>query len=184
MRRLPAPLSVTLPPPSSTTRDTALRTFAVAAIVITTGRGPQENVMTPPAATAATTAADVQLAGVPLPTVRAGCEVSTARAAAGTGAWPPGFPAWNATPGEPDRGAVERGVALGRETALGVAVVLVAGSDGEAVPLLAGAETGAVRPEASSAPLDPDPPQPARTAPAVRALTTDSTARVENIARC
>ena len=49
--------------------------------------------MTPPAATAATTAAEVQLAAVPWPTTRSGCELSTARAAAGTAAPPPGFPA-------------------------------------------------------------------------------------------
>jgi hypothetical protein len=36
-------------------------------MVIVTGDGPQLNVMTPPAATAAATAADVQLAGEPLP---------------------------------------------------------------------------------------------------------------------
>jgi hypothetical protein len=36
-------------------------------MVIVTGFGPQLNVMTPPAATAATTAAGVQLAGVPEP---------------------------------------------------------------------------------------------------------------------
>jgi hypothetical protein len=32
-----------------------------------TGRGPHENVITPPAATARTTACEVQLAGVPWP---------------------------------------------------------------------------------------------------------------------
>lgn len=61
--------------------------------MIVTGRGPQENVITPPAATAATTAFDVQLAAVPVPTTRVGCEVSTARATAGTSAWPSGLPA-------------------------------------------------------------------------------------------
>jgi hypothetical protein len=53
-------------------------TFAVAAILIVTGRGPQSKRITPPARTAATTAAEVQLAGVPRPTTReraaaAGC---------------------------------------------------------------------------------------------------------------
>ncbi|GAA0409483.1 hypothetical protein GCM10009541_60770 [Micromonospora gifhornensis] len=43
----------------------------------------------PPAATARTTAAEVQLAGVPVPTVRVGREVSTARPAAGTATAPP-----------------------------------------------------------------------------------------------
>jgi hypothetical protein len=70
-----------------------LRTFAVARIVIVTGRGPQEKVITPPALTAATTALDVQLAAVPWPTTRVGCEVSAARAAGGTKAWPAGLPA-------------------------------------------------------------------------------------------
>ena len=64
---VPPPLSVTFPPPSSTTRWLVFATVAVAVMVIVTGSGPQLNVMTPPAATAATTAADVQLAGVPFP---------------------------------------------------------------------------------------------------------------------
>jgi hypothetical protein len=59
---------------------------------ITTGSGPHANVMTPPLATAATTAAEVQLSAVPLPTTVVGCEVSTACAAAGTAAWPSGLP--------------------------------------------------------------------------------------------
>jgi hypothetical protein len=75
-----------------TTLELALRTFAVAFIAMVTGAGPQENVMMPPAATAATTAAEVQLAGVPLPTTRVGWEVSTAFASAGTVAWPFGLP--------------------------------------------------------------------------------------------
>jgi MFS family permease len=58
-----------------------------------TGAGPQSKVMIPPLATALTTAFDVQLAAVPWPTTLVGCEVSTARAAGGTKAWPPGFPA-------------------------------------------------------------------------------------------
>jgi hypothetical protein len=66
--------------------------LAVACIVIVTGSGPHEKVMIPPAATARTTAADVQLAGVPLPMTRVGREVSTARASGGTVARPLGFP--------------------------------------------------------------------------------------------
>ncbi len=58
-----------------------------------TGCGPQLKVMMPPLATAATTADEVQLAAVPLPITRAGFEVSTARAAAGTAAFPCAFPA-------------------------------------------------------------------------------------------
>src|SRR5690349_18513660 len=108
--RFPAPLSVTLPPPSSTIfGPAALRTLAVAAIVIVTGSGPQENVITPPAATAATTAAEVQLPGVPSPITRVGLLVSSARASAGTAARPSGFPA-SATAGGELGGAVVAGV--------------------------------------------------------------------------
>jgi hypothetical protein len=67
--------------------------LAVARIVIVTGSGPHEKVMIPPAATAATTASEVQLAAVPLPTTRVGREVSTAAASGGTGARPFGLPA-------------------------------------------------------------------------------------------
>jgi hypothetical protein len=62
--------------------------LAVSFIVIVTGVDPQEKVITPPAATAATTASEVQLAGVPSPITRAGREVSSARPSAGTGARP------------------------------------------------------------------------------------------------
>src|ERR1700678_3522366 len=68
MRRTPPPLSVTGPPPSRTTLALVLRTLAVAVITMVTGRGPQENAITPPAATAWTTACDVQLPGAPSPT--------------------------------------------------------------------------------------------------------------------
>src|SRR5882724_3254088 len=92
MRRFPPPDRVTLPPPSSTTRDFVFTTFAVAAMAMVTGAGPQSNVMIPPAATAFTTAAEVQLAGVPVPTTRSGWRVSTGRPSAGTVAPPCGFP--------------------------------------------------------------------------------------------
>ena len=46
--------------------------------------------MMPPAATAATTAAEVQLAGVPVPITRSGCDVSTGWPATGTGTTPAG----------------------------------------------------------------------------------------------
>ena len=62
-----------------------LTTFAVCFILILTGPGPQRNRMIPPSATARTTARDVQLRGVPVPTQRSGCEVLTARASRGTG---------------------------------------------------------------------------------------------------
>ena len=47
-----------------------------------TGSGPHRNVMTPPAATASTTAFEVQPAGVPSPMTWSGCEMSAAPAAA------------------------------------------------------------------------------------------------------
>src|SRR2546423_15043286 len=93
MRRWPAPLRVTLPPPSSTTRELALRTLAVCFIVIVTGAAPQLNVMIPPTAIADTSSSEVQLAGVPLPMIRFGWLVSTGWPSAGTAAWPFGLPA-------------------------------------------------------------------------------------------
>src|SRR3954454_8358790 len=93
MRRRPPPLSVTLLPPSITTRDPlVLRTLAVAVMVIVTGAGPQSNVMIPPAATALTTAAEVRLDGVPWPITWSALLVSTPRASAGTLPCPFGFP--------------------------------------------------------------------------------------------
>ena len=67
IRRAPPPLSVTRPPPSRTTRCRVFGTIAVAVILIVTGWLPQLNRRIPPAATARTTAAEVQLAGMPLP---------------------------------------------------------------------------------------------------------------------
>jgi hypothetical protein len=52
---------------------------------IVTGLGPHENLIRPPARTAATTAAEVQLRGVPLPMTRLGV---AAGAAAGVAAKP------------------------------------------------------------------------------------------------
>jgi hypothetical protein len=49
-------------------------------------------VITPPLATALTTQAEVQLAGLPLPMTRFGWLVFTARAARGTNTWPSGLP--------------------------------------------------------------------------------------------
>jgi hypothetical protein len=84
IRRRPVPLSVTKPPPSRTTNRLVFLTFAVACILIVTGFGPHEKRMIPPARTAATTAPEVQLAGVPRPTTWFGCEVSKLRPAVGT----------------------------------------------------------------------------------------------------
>src|SRR5215472_18208129 len=67
LRCLRPPLSVTLPPPSSTTLWLVFTTLAVALMLMVTGLGPQRKVMTPPLATALTTAADVQLDGRPVP---------------------------------------------------------------------------------------------------------------------
>jgi hypothetical protein len=67
-------------------------------MVIVTGFGPQSNVMMPPAPTAATTAADVQLAGVPCPITWSGAVVATAWPACGTLPWPAGLPAAGAPP--------------------------------------------------------------------------------------
>src|SRR5690242_1837778 len=72
IRRAPPPLSVTLPPPSRVTNALRLSTRAVACMVMVTGAGPQLKVMSPPFATARTTALEVQLAAVPPPTTRAG----------------------------------------------------------------------------------------------------------------
>jgi hypothetical protein len=74
----------------------------VASIVIVTGRGPQEKVITPPAATAATTACEVQLAGVPSPMTWSGWLVLTGRPAGGTYAWPAGLPAAGSRTGDGD----------------------------------------------------------------------------------
>src|ERR1700689_1507780 len=93
IRLSPPPLSVTLPPPSSTTWWLVFTTLAVAVIVIVTGLGPQSNVMMPPAATALTTAADVQPAGGPSPITGSGGLVLPARPAAGTVVFPFGLPA-------------------------------------------------------------------------------------------
>jgi hypothetical protein len=76
-------------------------TLAVVLILIVTGFRPHENRMIPPARTAATTAAEVQLAAVPRPTTWLGREVSTGRPAAGTGT--------ERTPGA-DRRGIDRAV--------------------------------------------------------------------------
>src|SRR5258707_5935359 len=98
IRRWPPPLSVTRPPPSRTTRRLVLGTLAVAVITIVTGLLPQLNLMIPPAATALTTAADLQLAGVPWPVTWFGGLVVTARPAGGTGKGPPGVPKSGSAP--------------------------------------------------------------------------------------
>src|SRR5688500_14370895 len=68
------------------------------------GSGPQAKVMTPPLATAATNAAEVQLSFVPAPTTVVGRETSSAFASSGTAHAPSGFPA-----GGPVEGSVGGG---------------------------------------------------------------------------
>src|SRR4051812_42534028 len=57
---------------------------SVCVTAIVTGSGPQSNVMMPPAVTAASSAANGQLAAVPVPTTVVGCDTSTGMPAAGT----------------------------------------------------------------------------------------------------
>lgn len=74
-----------------TTSGLSLNTRAGAVMWMVTGLGPQLKRMSPPFATAATTLAEVQLAGLPFPITWSGCDVSTARASGGTGTWSPGL---------------------------------------------------------------------------------------------
>ena len=81
--------------------------------------------MIPPSATAATTAAEVQLEGVPLPTTWFGCEVLIACAALGIDASPFGLPALAIVAtgvGVGGGGVVGAGVAEGVGDAEGVAL--------------------------------------------------------------
>src|SRR4051812_30650794 len=93
-----------------TTRLLVLTTFAVDLIAMVTGRRPQRNLMTPPLATARTTARDVQLRAVPCPTMRV-ARALTARPAAGTAtrgavpAAPAGTGRASARSGRPTRAA-------------------------------------------------------------------------------
>src|SRR5262245_22703672 len=131
MRRLPPPDRVTRPPPSMTVCGWVLTTFAVAVSTMVTGAGPQLNVITPPALTAATNAADVQPAGVPWPITWFGCATLAARAAAGIVAVPLGLPATSG-------GGV--GFGLGFGLAVGFPVGLAPGvAGGAAVVALTGA---------------------------------------------
>src|SRR5262249_5895411 len=82
MRRVPPPLRVTRPPPSSTTSGRVLRTLAVWRIRIVTCPGPHAKLILPPARTAETTAAEVQLRAVPWPMTRVGTLAPAAGASA------------------------------------------------------------------------------------------------------
>jgi hypothetical protein len=137
----------------------------VASMVMVTGRGPQEKVITPPAATAATTAFDVQLAAVPSPMTRVGWEVSTGRPAGGTYAWPAGLPAAGSRTGRGDGlglGAGELAGPAPADRALGDTAEVAAGG-WRAPP-----HAASVAPDANaiiSAPIPPSsrtrPPHPA-----------------------
>src|ERR1700690_2967524 len=88
MRVVPPPDSVTVPPPSITrspclSAPATLLITSAAVSVMVAGSGPQANVTTPPFATAAASAASVQLPGVPVPTTVVGCDVSTSLPSAG-----------------------------------------------------------------------------------------------------
>ena len=100
----------------------SLKTLAVAVIGIATGFGPQSNVMIPPLATAATTFAPVQLAGVPVPTTWSGVVVSTSCASDGIEALPSGLPATGG-------GAVTvvRAMTFARNAAVSARVILRSG---------------------------------------------------------
>jgi hypothetical protein len=119
---------------------------------MTTGAGPQEKVITPPSATALTTAADVQLDAVPSPTTCVGCEVSTASAAEGIAACPSGFPGAGSAAAAVDRVALGRaGEGLGDgETDAGVEARVA----GAVVTTLAECESAA---ETAGAAAEPHP---------------------------
>ncbi|GAA5184702.1 hypothetical protein GCM10023322_26760 [Rugosimonospora acidiphila] len=147
-----------------------MRTFAVAFIAIVTGAGPQSKVMMPPAATAATTAAEVQLAAVPVPITRVGWLVSTALAAVGTVACPFGLPATN---GRATVSALADGLG---EPALGVGLGLGLGLGLGGVGLTVGLGAGAAARQLALAGVDPQPVRaaPSRSRPAATAVPRDS----------
>src|SRR5665647_2956460 len=103
MREVPPPLSVTRPPPSSTV---SLVNVIGAVTVIVAGALPHANTMVPPAFAACWSAAAVQLAGVPSPTVAVGEDVSASagRSHTATGgvvvASGPALPSWVDPPHE------------------------------------------------------------------------------------
>src|SRR5689334_9237560 len=108
MRIFPPPLSVTLLPPSMTSFGAVLlKTFAVLVRTMVTGSAPQSKVMTPPFATAATTASPVQLAALPSPITVVGLDTSSACPSAGTVACPSGLPAAGPSCGAGGGGVVD-----------------------------------------------------------------------------
>src|SRR3954447_1665486 len=95
MRFVPPPERVTVPPPSSTSFAVLLLILRVWLSVIVTGFAPQLKVTTPPAATAETTAAEVQLAAGPLPTTWSGWLTSSRPMPDGTATVPEVVPGLN-----------------------------------------------------------------------------------------
>jgi hypothetical protein len=140
--------------------------LAVVFMVIVTGAGPQLKVITPPAATAATTAADVQLAGVPLPTTRSGRLVSTACAAGGTVASPSGLPGLGRACGRFDADGLgvgdKRGVGGGETDADTEADGEADTGAGDDVDTEAGAEATGVGPSDADGRVVASSPQPDR----------------------
>jgi len=131
--------------------------------------------MTPPAATAATTAAEVQLAGVPSPMTWSGWLVLTGRPASGTCARPAGLPAAGSRAGGGDGlglglGAGELDVPA-RATADLAAPAMAAPAPGDAV-LAGGAppQAASVTPHANTMTSALTPPL-SRTRPHGRSLT-------------
>jgi hypothetical protein len=132
----------------------------VAAIVIVSGSAPQLNVTTPPLATAATTAAEVQLAGVPLPMTVVGAATLLNWPPAGTEHEPAGLPAMGPVAGLGDGAGEGDGEGAG-PGAGGVAGGLDGGCDGAGV--VPPPATGAMALSALAS-LPPPPPQAIRLA--------------------
>jgi hypothetical protein len=130
-------------------------------MVITIGLGPQEKAITPPFATASTTAAEVQPAGVPLPITVVGFELSAASAAAGIAAWPSEFPgAGSAATGGADD------LASDGEAGLDVAATVMAGAMD-----MAPADRAAVLADVAAPPVEPHADESRTVAAAKPAIT-------------
>jgi hypothetical protein len=101
-------------------------------------------VTTPPLATAATTASDVQLAGVPLPTTVVGCATLLACPSAGTAQAPAELPATGLLSAGAGGGGEEPGAGAGDDT--GSASVTAAPFESEPPPHAARAAVKKKRP--------------------------------------
>ena len=132
-------------------------TLAVAVITIVTGLAPQSNLMIPPAATARTTAADVQLAGLPSPITWSGWLVSTALPAGGTGKCPFGLP----NPGTAVAGVAGCDVPTAARSRPPVAGAAVRAADHDSPAAAGGCPAAAGAPRAPEAIAAASPPAPA-----------------------